>query len=229
MLRLSEKQQLHRVFLPLHLDLSVMQREQEYCNAVFRLLVSGPERSTDLATLGRHISKPSKKACSRSILAADPRFIVTGTVVTLADDNPEHYDDSDEDARQPSTSDASRSNLRPIGRLPPSEERAYKAKFDAAKRLPSCTLPPPQQLRQWPHACIGPAGCPPLFPGPPLWLSDLAALSAVLPPRAAAGLKFAAQVYATPPFLQYVVVTFGQVRGPSADRRGVSVSAQSLV
>ena len=181
-----------------------MQREQEYCDAVFKLLVSDPERSMDLATLGRHISKPSKKASSRNILAADPRFIVTGTVVTLADDNPEDYDDdeedynSEEDARQPSTSDASQSNLRPIGRLPPpcnAEERAYKAKIDAAKRLPSCTLPSPQLLRQWPHACIGPGGCPPLFPGPPLWLSDLAALSAVLPARSVLGLKFAAQVY----------------------------------
>ena len=178
----------------LHLSVSAMQREKEYCDAVFELLLSDPEQSMDLATIGRHISKPSKKSSSRAILAADPRFNVTGAVVTLADDNQADYDDVEDDS-EVCTSDAS---LRPIGRLPPPRnavERAYAAKINAAKRLPSCMLPPLQLLREWPHACIGPRGCPPLFPGPPLWLSDIQALSVALPTRAAVGLKFAAQLY----------------------------------
>lgn len=178
----------------LHIFVSAMEREREYCDAVFELLLSDPEQSMDLATLGRHIAKPSKKASSRAVLAADPRFNVAGTVVTLADGTEADYDDDDDDS-EVSTSDSS---LRLIGRLPPPRnavERAYAAKINAAKRLPSCMLPSPQLLREWPHACIGPRGCPPLFPGPPLWLSDIQALSAALPTRAAAGLKFAAQLY----------------------------------
>jgi hypothetical protein len=172
--------------------MSATQREREYCDAVFNLLLSVAERSMDLATLGRHISKPSKKATARNILAADPRFIVTGTVVVLAAASQEHCDNSEEHVSKLSTSHPSPS---PTGQLPPSEEHAYRAKLKAARRLPSCTLPSPQLLREWPHACIGPGACPPLFPGPPLWLSDLPALSAVLPSRARAGLKFAAQTY----------------------------------
>jgi hypothetical protein len=42
----------------LHLSVSAMEREREYCDAVFELLLSDPEQSMDLATLGRHISKP---------------------------------------------------------------------------------------------------------------------------------------------------------------------------
>jgi hypothetical protein len=161
----------------LHLSVFAMERVKEYCDAVFELLLSDPEQSMDLATLGRHISKPSKKSSSRVILAADPRFNVTGTVVTLNEGNQADYDDDEDDSEVLPDSDAS---LRPIGRLPPPRnavERAYATKINAAKRLPTCMLPSPHMLREWPHACIGPRGCPPLFPGPPLWLSDMQALS----------------------------------------------------
>ena len=105
----------------LHLDMSAAQREQEYCDAVFNLLLSVAERSMDLATLGRHISKPSKKATTRNILAADPRFIVTGTVVALAAASQEHCDNSEERVSKLSTSHPSPS---PTGQLPPSEEQS---------------------------------------------------------------------------------------------------------
>ncbi len=80
-----------------HLAMSAKQRDNAYCDAVFELLLSLPEQSMDLATLGMRVPKPSKKASSRSILAGDPRFNVIDMLVTLADGSEENYDDSEED------------------------------------------------------------------------------------------------------------------------------------
>jgi len=335
-------------------DMSAKQTEEEYCDAVYELLLQDPEQPMTLITLGTYIPKPSRKKSSRSILAKDPRFDVTesesqvfvslhdsgedlpaGDITqtllrlaqlslssgamndsrlsrawlrsTLLQQEPEdnctammrHYallacDDqfevmaalvekiangkhpvialpqhgvavsdgsliasngeivdaqeevalspvpsaartggsvkpvSQQQRQQPpasepesplesdlksrvvvsshgsaedlSSGDASSNffHLRPIGLLPPPSnamERAYYAKIAAAKRLPSCSLllrTSPRQFLEWPHACIGPGGCPPLFPAPPLWMHELEALCKALPRQVVYG---AAQVY----------------------------------
>ena len=54
--------------------MSAEQRENEYCDAVYELLIEDPEQSMTLAALGTLIPKPSKKASSKRILAADGCF-----------------------------------------------------------------------------------------------------------------------------------------------------------
>jgi hypothetical protein len=80
--------------------MSAKQSEKDYCDAVYELLLEDPEQSMTLATLGTFIPKPSKKASSKRILAADGRFDVTESdcmshvVVSLRDDG-EHLPEGD--------------------------------------------------------------------------------------------------------------------------------------